>query len=59
MLTRKEPSNRAVCSVSARSGSQVIVPYRCLEDEQRHLKLMGDLGQVRPLSIVQCLIDVE
>jgi len=26
-------------------GTQVIVPYRD-EDEKRHLKLMGDLGQV-------------
>lgn len=37
---------RYVVQLLARSGSQVIVPYRCLEDEQRHLKLMGDLGQV-------------
>lgn len=27
-------------------GSQVMVPYRGLDEEWRHLKLMGDLGQV-------------
>ncbi len=32
----------------AKAGSQVIVPYRD-EDEKRHLKAMGDLGQVLPL----------
>jgi hypothetical protein len=29
-------------------GTQVIVPYR-EEDEKRHLKLMGDLGQIVPM----------
>ena len=33
---------------SARSGTQVIVPYRD-EDEKRHLKVCGDLGQIVPL----------
>lgn len=32
----------------AQKGTQVIVPYRD-EDEKRHLKLMGDLGQVVPM----------
>lgn len=32
-------------------GTQVIVPYRD-EDEKRHLKLMGDLGQVVPMVSV-------
>lgn len=32
--------------LSARMGSQVMVPYRGLDEEWRHLKLMGDLGQV-------------
>jgi NADH dehydrogenase (ubiquinone) 1 alpha subcomplex subunit 9 len=27
-------------------GSQVVVPYRGVDEEVRHLKLMGDLGQV-------------
>jgi len=30
----------------AKTGSQVLVPLRGLEDSPRHLKLMGDLGQV-------------
>ena len=30
----------------ARCGSQVIVPYRCIEDDLKHLKPMGDLGQI-------------
>jgi NADH dehydrogenase (ubiquinone) 1 alpha subcomplex subunit 9 len=29
-------------------GTQVIIPYRD-EDDKRHLKLTGDLGQVVPL----------
>jgi hypothetical protein len=29
-------------------GTQVIVPYRD-EDEARHLKPMGDLGQIVPM----------
>ena len=33
----------------AQKGTQVIVPYRD-EDEKRHLKLMGDLGQIVPLE---------
>ena len=32
----------------ARMGTQVIVPYR-EEDEKRHLKPMGDLGQIVPM----------
>jgi NADH dehydrogenase (ubiquinone) 1 alpha subcomplex subunit 9 len=28
-------------------GSQVLVPFRGCEDSHRHLKLMGDLGQVK------------
>jgi NADH dehydrogenase (ubiquinone) 1 alpha subcomplex subunit 9 len=31
-----------------RQGCQVIIPYRD-EDEKRHLKIMGDLGQIVPL----------
>ena len=33
----------------AQKGTQVVVPYRD-EDEKRHLKLMGDLGQIVPLE---------
>ncbi|KAJ1982584.1 Protein-lysine N-methyltransferase efm5 [Dimargaris xerosporica] len=29
-----------------KKGTKVVVPYRCHEDEKRHLKLMGDLGQI-------------
>lgn len=32
----------------AKSGTQVVVPYRD-EDEKRHLKVMGDLGQIVPM----------
>lgn len=32
----------------AKQGTQVIVPYRD-EDSKRHLKVMGDLGQIVPL----------
>jgi FlaA1/EpsC-like NDP-sugar epimerase len=32
----------------AQKGTQVIVPYR-EEDEKRHLKVMGDLGQIVPM----------
>jgi hypothetical protein len=45
-------------------GTQVIVPYR-EEDEKRHLRPMGDLGQIVPMvirfpsrSAAICLIDV-
>ncbi|KAJ9101809.1 hypothetical protein QFC21_003148 [Naganishia friedmannii] len=33
----------------AKQGTQVIVPYRD-EDSKRHLKVMGDLGQIVPLE---------
>jgi nucleoside-diphosphate-sugar epimerase len=35
----------------AQKGTQVIVPYRD-EDEKRHLKVMGDLGQIVPMVSV-------
>lgn len=34
----------------ARMGSQVLVPFRGSEDSHRHLKLMGDLGQIVPMK---------
>ena len=37
---------RYVVNHLARIGSQVMVPYRGDELDYRHLKLMGDLGQV-------------
>ncbi|EIW65481.1 NADH dehydrogenase (ubiquinone) 1 alpha subcomplex 9 [Tremella mesenterica] len=33
----------------AKQGAQVIVPYRD-EDEKRHLRVMGDLGQIVPME---------
>lgn len=32
----------------AKAGTQVVVPFR-EEDEKRHLKVTGDLGQIVPL----------
>jgi len=32
----------------AKAGTQVIIPYRD-EDDKRHLKVTGDLGQVVPM----------
>ncbi|KIK69637.1 hypothetical protein GYMLUDRAFT_992204 [Collybiopsis luxurians FD-317 M1] len=40
---------RYLVSKLARMGTQVIVPYRD-EDEKRHLKPMGDLGQIVPME---------
>lgn len=37
---------RYVVNRLGRMGSQVIVPYRGDEHDHRHLRLMGDLGQV-------------
>ncbi|KDN41067.1 putative NADH2 dehydrogenase 40K chain [Tilletiaria anomala UBC 951] len=40
---------RYLVSRLAQKGTQVIVPFRD-EDEKRHLKIMGDLGQVVPME---------
>ncbi|CEL51784.1 NADH dehydrogenase (ubiquinone) 1 alpha subcomplex 9 [Rhizoctonia solani AG-1 IB] len=40
---------RYLVSKLAKAGTQVIVPYRD-EDEKRHLKVLGDLGQVVSLE---------
>jgi len=40
---------RYVVSKLARQGTQVIVPYR-EQDDMRHLKVTGDLGQVVPME---------
>ncbi|KAJ2969264.1 hypothetical protein NUW54_g13004 [Trametes sanguinea] len=53
---------RYVVAKLAKAGTQVIVPYRD-EDEKRHLKVTGDLGQIvnmewdlrRPDQIEECL----
>jgi len=34
---------------TAKQGTQVVVPYR-EEDRKRHLRVMGDLGQIVPLE---------
>ncbi|KAI0669216.1 hypothetical protein C8Q78DRAFT_1042268 [Trametes maxima] len=53
---------RYVVAKLAKAGTQVIIPYRD-EDEKRHLKVTGDLGQIvnmewdlrRPDQIEECL----
>ncbi|KAG0627697.1 hypothetical protein M758_2G221500 [Ceratodon purpureus] len=40
---------RYVVQQLAKMGSQVMVPYRGVDEEWRHLKLMGDLGQIVPM----------
>ncbi|KAK4052945.1 Protein-lysine N-methyltransferase efm5 [Microbotryomycetes sp. JL221] len=40
---------RYVVSKLAKAGTQVVVPYRD-QDEARHLKVCGDLGQVVPME---------
>lgn len=37
---------RYVVNRLARAGTQIIVPYRGVEDDVKHIKLMGDLGQI-------------
>lgn len=54
--------SRRAAILAARMGSQVFVPYRGLEDDFKHLKLMGDLGQVPGLTHSsparnECLMD--
>ncbi|XP_047310594.1 NADH dehydrogenase [ubiquinone] 1 alpha subcomplex subunit 9, mitochondrial [Impatiens glandulifera] len=41
---------RYVVQQLAKMGSQVLVPFRGSEDSQRHLKVMGDLGQIVPMK---------
>jgi hypothetical protein len=41
---------RYVVNHLGRCGSQVIVPYRGDDNSFRHLKVMGDLGQIVPLK---------
>lgn len=39
----------SVCVSAGRVGSQMVVPLRGDEHDYRHLKPMGDLGQITPL----------
>lgn len=41
---------RYVVQQLAKMGTQVLVPFRGSEDSHRHLKLMGDLGQIVPMK---------
>ena len=41
---------RYVVNHLGRCGSQVVVPYRGDDNSYRHLKVMGDLGQIVPLK---------
>ncbi|KAJ3146396.1 hypothetical protein HDU89_006262 [Geranomyces variabilis] len=40
---------RYVVNNLGKRGTQVVIPYRGTDDDRRHLKLMGDLGQIVPL----------
>ncbi|KND03726.1 uncharacterized protein SPPG_01186 [Spizellomyces punctatus DAOM BR117] len=40
---------RYVVNNLGKSGTQVVTPYRGTDDDRRHLRLMGDLGQIVPL----------
>ncbi|KAI8870070.1 NAD(P)-binding protein [Ramicandelaber brevisporus] len=41
---------RYIVNRLARRGTNVVIPFRGEEDNKRHLKQMGDLGQVVPLE---------
>ena len=38
-----------VLFLTGKIGSQVVIPYRGCELDYRHLKVMGDLGQIVPV----------
>lgn len=42
---------RYIVNRLGRSGNQVILPYRGEDYDIRHLKVMGDLGQIVPLVL--------
>lgn len=46
--------NSAPSGVAGKVGTRVVVPYRD-EDEARHFKPMGDLGQIIRMVRVVCL----
>lgn len=58
---------RYVVNKLGQIGTQVLVPYRGDEHDWRHLKLMGDLGQIVPVpfdprspeSIREVLVDAD
>eukprot|EP00884_Botryococcus_braunii_P002988 jgi/Botrbrau1/12690/Bobra.67_1s0054.1 len=37
---------RYVVNALARTGSQIVIPYRCDDVDMQHLRQMGDLGQI-------------
>lgn len=37
---------RYIVNALAKQGSQVVIPYRCDDNDMQHLRVMGDLGQV-------------
>jgi NADH dehydrogenase (ubiquinone) 1 alpha subcomplex subunit 9 len=41
---------RYVVSALGEQGSQVVIPYRGTENTFRHLKVLGDLGQIVPME---------
>jgi len=32
--------------LTAKTGTQIIVPFRGVDEDVRHLRVMGDLGQI-------------
>ncbi len=43
--------------IQGRSGTQTVIPYRGCDDDKRHLKVMGDLGQIVPIKFNPQSID--
>ena len=48
---------RLTCLILGRTGTQTVIPYRGCDDDKRHLKLMGDLGQIVPLKFDPMSLD--
>jgi nucleoside-diphosphate-sugar epimerase len=42
---------RYIINALAKTGSQVVCPYRCDDLDAQHLRAMGDLGQVIPTPL--------
>ena len=36
--------------MKGKAGTQVVTPYRGVDDERRHLRVSGDLGQIVQLA---------
>ncbi|RKO96457.1 NAD(P)-binding protein, partial [Caulochytrium protostelioides] len=55
--------SRYLCRNWAKNGNTLVVPFRASDEDKRHLKVMGDLGQVIPMrwhiedekSIAECV----